>query len=68
MICNEVHGGQCRGYARFLQEQIGAEFVDDNKIFASGLITKENVASITPDRFSEADNRLFTASAAINGA
>jgi hypothetical protein len=50
------------------QERFGTEFVDDERIFDSGLITRENVASTTPDRFSEADNRLFAAKAAVNGA
>jgi hypothetical protein len=50
------------------QERFGTEFVDDQRIFDSGLITRENVASTTPDRFSEADNRLFAAKAAVNGA
>ena len=50
------------------QERFGTEFVDDERIFASGLITKQYVGSTTPDRFGEADNRLFAASAAIHGA
>ena len=50
------------------QERFGTEFVEDKRIFDSGLITLENVASTTPDRFSEADNRLFAAKAAVNGA
>jgi hypothetical protein len=50
------------------QEKFGTEFVDDKRIFDSGLIKSENVASTTPDRFSEADNRLFAAKAAVNGA
>ena len=50
------------------QERFGTEFVDDKRIFDSGLINSENVASTTPDRFSEADNRLFAAKAAVNGA
>ncbi len=50
------------------QERFGTEFVNDERIFASGLIGKQNVMSTTPDRFSEADNRVYAASAAINGA
>lgn len=50
------------------QERFGTEFVDDERIFDSGLISRENVASTTPDRFGEADNRLFAAKAAVNGA
>ncbi len=49
------------------QERFGTEFADDSRIFESGLITRENVASTTPDRFSDADNRLIAAIAALNG-
>jgi len=49
------------------QERFGTEFVDDERIFKSGLISKEYVMSTTPDRFSDADNRLYAAKAAING-
>jgi hypothetical protein len=51
-----------------VQERFGIEFVTDARIFESELISKEFVGSTTPDRFGEADNRLFAASAAINGA
>lgn len=50
------------------QERFGTEFVDDERIFKSGLISKEYVMSTTPDRFSEQDNRLYAAKAAVNGA
>jgi hypothetical protein len=49
------------------QERFGTEFADDDRIFESGLISRENVASTTPDRFSDADNRLYAAKAALQG-
>jgi hypothetical protein len=52
----------------FTQEMSGTEFVDDERIFASGLITKDRVGSTTPNSFEEYENRLFAAKAAINGA
>jgi len=51
-----------------VQERFGTEFVTDDRIFASGLIAKAFVGSTTPDRFGEAENRLYASSAAINGA
>ena len=50
------------------QEKYGTEFVDDNRIFESGLIEKDHVISTTPDRFGDRDNRTFAARAAVNGA
>lgn len=49
------------------QEKFGTEFADDERIFNSGLIAPDHVASTTPDRFGEADNRLFAAKAALKG-
>jgi hypothetical protein len=51
-----------------VQERYGTEFVNDGRIFASGLINKENVGSTTPDRFGDFDNRQFAANAAVHGA
>jgi len=50
------------------QEGPGTEFVNDNRIFADSLITRDRVASTTPNMFSEEDNRIIAAQAAINGA
>jgi hypothetical protein len=50
------------------QENPGTQFVTDNRIFADGLITKDRVASSTPNKYSESDNRTIAAEAAINGA
>ncbi len=50
------------------QEKFGTEFADDERIFNSGLIAPDHVASTTPDRYGEADNRLFAAKAALKGA
>jgi hypothetical protein len=49
------------------QEKFGTEFADDERIFQSGLINKDHVASTTPDRFGDDDNRLYAAKAAMNG-
>jgi hypothetical protein len=49
------------------QERFGTEFADDERIFQSGLIDRQHVASTTPDRFGDEDNRLYAASAALNG-
>jgi len=51
-----------------VQERFGTEFVTDGRIFEAGLISKAFVGSTTPDRFGEAENRLYAASAAMNGA
>ena len=51
-----------------VQERFGTEFVNDTRIFESGIIARDFVGSTTPDRFGEAENRLYAASAAINGA
>jgi hypothetical protein len=42
-------------------------FVEDGRIFASGLISRDRVGSTTPDRHDEPSNRLIAAKAAING-
>jgi hypothetical protein len=49
------------------QEAPGTGFVDDDRIFEGGIITKDRVACTTPDKFSEKDNRVLAAKAAING-
>ncbi len=49
------------------QEKEGVEFAKDERIFRTGLITKDRVISTTPNCFKEADNRLIAASAALNG-
>ncbi len=50
------------------QEGPGTGFVDDDRIYASRLIKKENVYCTTPDVFDEENNRIVMAKAAINGA
>lgn len=50
------------------QESPGTEFVNDNRIFADSLITKDRVASTTPNKYSEEDKKIIAAQAAINGA
>lgn len=49
------------------QESPGTEFVNDSRIYADSLITKDRVASTTPNKFGEEDNRVIAAQAAING-
>jgi hypothetical protein len=51
-----------------LQEKEGTEFVNDRRIFDTGIITKEFVGSTTPNRVGEKENRIYAAEAAINGA
>lgn len=46
----------------------GTGFVDDTRVFSSGLITKDRMASTTPNISGEAENRTVAAKAAINGA
>ena len=50
-----------------LQEKEGTDFVTDERIFKTGLITKQFVGSTTPNRFGEKDNREIAAAAAMNG-
>lgn len=50
------------------QEKDGTEFVNDSRIFNTGLITKEFVGITTPNRYGEKENREYAAAAAINGA
>jgi hypothetical protein len=50
-----------------VQEKDGVEFTDDERIFQSGLITREFVGSTTPNIFGEEANRTTAAIAAING-
>jgi len=49
------------------QEGPGTAFVDDTRIFDSGLITRDRVGLSTPFTFGEYENRLYAAKAAING-
>ncbi|WAC13220.1 hypothetical protein [Dyadobacter pollutisoli] len=49
------------------QEGSTTMFVDDKRIAASGLITKQNILCTTPDKFGEAVNLLLAAKAAVNG-
>lgn len=51
-----------------LQEGPSTDFIDDARIFDSGLISKDNIGCSTPNKFGEAENRLLAAKAAINGA
>jgi hypothetical protein len=50
------------------QESYGTQFVDDPRIFASGLITPDRMSSATPDHEGEYENRLMAARAALKGA
>jgi len=50
------------------EEGPGTEFIDDIRIYKTGLVKKSNMASTTPNKFSEADNRMLAAKAATNGA
>jgi hypothetical protein len=49
------------------QESSGTAFVDDSRIFESGLISKNHVGLTAPNTFGEYENRLSAAKAAING-
>ncbi len=51
-----------------MQEKEGTEFVDDERIFKTGIISKEFVGSTTPNRVGEKQNREMAAAAAMNGA
>ena len=51
-----------------MQEKDGTEFVNDVRIFNTGIITKEFVGSTTPNRVGEKENREYAAAAAMNGA
>ena len=51
-----------------VQEKDGTEFVNDERIFKTGIITKEFVGSTTPNRVGEKQNREIAATAAMNGA
>jgi hypothetical protein len=51
-----------------VQEKDGIEFIEDNRIYNSGLITKNYMGSTTPNIFGEAENRTTAATAAMNGA
>jgi len=51
-----------------VEEYNSTQFVDDNRIFNSGLITKEYVGSTTPNIYEHDDNLKIAAKAAINGA
>ena len=52
----------------FCQESCGTEFINDQRIYDSGLVRRNQVASTTPNCFEENDNRVIAAKAAINGA
>lgn len=52
-----------------VQENSSVEFVDDDRIFNSGVtITKEMVGTTQPNNVNEYENRLYAANAGINGA
>jgi hypothetical protein len=51
-----------------VQEKDGVEFTEDERIYKSGLITKDFVGSTTPNIYGEEANRTTAAMAAINGA
>jgi hypothetical protein len=50
------------------QEGPGIAFATDNRIFINNITSKDRVASTTPNKFSEPDNRIMAANAAVNGA
>ena len=50
------------------QENKGTQFVDDNRIFDSGLMDKEHVCISAPSMFSDSLNRINAAKAATNKA
>jgi hypothetical protein len=45
----------------------GTEFVDDNRVYRSGIMAKSRAGSTTPDNHDLASNKLIVAKAAING-
>lgn len=49
------------------QEIAGTQFMDDDRIYASGLITRDRVGLTTPRAFAHQENLNYTATAAING-
>jgi len=51
-----------------VQEGFGTQFVDDPRVFASGLITPDRVGSTQPDHEGEYENRLVAAKCATSGA
>lgn len=46
----------------------GTEFVDDNRVYRTGIMAKSRAGSTTPDNHDLANNKLIVAKAAINGA
>ena len=50
------------------QEDSGTQFVDDERIFSTDLITKNRVGSTTPNILGEYENRRHAAKASVNGA
>lgn len=49
------------------QEVNGTQFVDDSRIFASGLITKDRISISQAHSYDKPSNLLYAAKAAING-
>lgn len=49
------------------QEMSGTQFMDDDRIYASGLITRDRVGLSTPRTFEHQENLVYTATAATNG-
>jgi hypothetical protein len=45
----------------------GTEFVDDKRVFDTGLITRNNTGSTTPDNHDLASNKIIAGKAGING-
>jgi hypothetical protein len=45
----------------------GIEFVDDSRIYKSGIVTKDHVGSTTPDNHDLTCNKLIAGKAAVNG-
>ncbi len=45
----------------------GTEFVDDNRVYKSGIMSKSRTGSTTPDNHDLQSNKLIVAKAAING-
>jgi hypothetical protein len=46
----------------------GTEFVDDKRVYETGLITRDHTGSTTPDNHDLASNKIIAGKAGINGA
>ncbi len=50
------------------QEKYGTQFLDESRLYATGLVTKDRVGSTSPDRQGERENRILAGKTAVNGA